>query len=570
MLHRLSVENFILIDRLDLELAAGLNTITGETGAGKSILLGALGLLLGSRNEGGAMKDPARNCVVEGVFSVAGYGLEEFFAANDLDHGDQLTIRRVISPGGKSRAYVNDLPVPVAVLKELSSRLIDIHSQHQSLMLASDAFRLSILDSVAGNGALLAQYATVWGELQAARRELAAQKETAAAAAREQEYLQFQYDQLREAGLKEGEQQDLEERQAALAHAEQIGQALSLSGESLSGDEHGALPRLKQAVQALSHISEWFAPAAELSRRVDSAYQELRDVERELSAAAARVDADPTQLQLLDDRLALIYSLLRKHGAESVEELTALREQYSVQLEGITTAGENIAALEKQCAALRERAGGLAAQLGKKRAAAGAQVKKHVESLLAQLGMPGAQLTIEVTAGELGPRGGDQTRFLFSANRSVSPQPVEKVASGGEISRLMLALKSLVAERSMLPTIIFDEIDTGVSGRIADAMGGIIDGIGGRMQVVNITHLPQVASKGDTHFVVYKEDTSGGTVSRIRLLSPDERVAEIAKMLSGSSVTDAAMAQARLLIGERGREKGTREKEKEVPRSVSS
>ncbi|MDR2885647.1 MAG: DNA repair protein RecN, partial [Rikenellaceae bacterium] len=396
---------------------------------------------------------------------------------------------------------MNDLPVQLTVLKELGARLIDIHSQHQSLMLASDAFRCGILDSVAGNGALLGQYSTAYGELLAARREVEQAREKAAADAREQEYIQFQYEQLREANLRAGELQELEEQQATLAHAGQIKEALGLCEDLFTEDEQGVLPRLKQAVQSLGHITAYFAAAGELHERVNSAYLELRDVEHDLAAGVARVDADPAQLQLLDDRLALIYSLQRKHSVETLEELIALRDDYGARLENIISSGEHIAAMEKQCAALQAGAAALAVQLTKKRTAAGTEVRKHVEQILAQLGMPGVQLVVEVTAGELGQRGADTTRFLFTATRSVAPQPVEKVASGGEISRLMLALKSLVAERSMLPTIIFDEIDTGVSGRIADAMGGIIGQIGSRMQVINITHLPQVASKGDTHFV---------------------------------------------------------------------
>ncbi len=550
MLRRLTVENFVLIDRLDLELAPGLNIVTGETGAGKSILLGALGLLLGARAEGGALKDESRNCVVEGVFEIDGYGLEPFFEENDLEYDLHLVVRRVLSAGGKSRAYINDLPAQLTVFKELGARLIDIHSQHQSLMLGSDAFRCGILDSVAGNGALLARYGAAYATMREAQRRVEELRTQAEQASREEDYLRFQYEQLREAKLAEGEQAELEQQHGELSHAEQIQEGLAEASRLLDEEGAGVLPRLKSAAQAVNRTGGYYPRAGELHERLNSALLELRDVQRELSDEAQRIDADPARLQRIGERLDLIYILEKKHGAQSVEELVALREEYGRRLEGITSSAERIEEMERQTEALRAQAAQLAGELHTRRVGAAGEVKRHVEALLGQLGMPGAVLTVEVAAGdELRPSGGDTTRFLFSANRNAAPQPVEKVASGGEISRLMLALKSLVAERSMLPTIIFDEIDTGVSGRIADAMGEIICTTAAHMQVVNITHLPQVASKGQTHFVVYKEETPAGVVSRIRRLAADERVEEIAKMLSGSKITEAALAQARLLLG---------------------
>ncbi len=550
MLTRLSVENFVLIDRLDIELDGGLNIITGETGAGKSILLGALGLLLGSRAESGAMMDEGRNCVIEGVFEIGGYGLEGFFEENDLDYQATMTVRRVLSPGGKSRAYVNDLPAQLSTLKELGSRLIDIHSQHQSLMLGSDAFRAGILDSVAGNGELLKKYTENYQALQRATKVLREAREQAQREAREEDYLRFQSEQLQQAQLKEGEQQELEEVQNELSHAGQIREALALSAELLGEEERGVLSRLKSASQAMSHAAAFYPKASEVYERLNSAYLDLRDLERELDAEADRIDSDPQKLQLVSDRLDLIFTLQKKHGVQSVEELIALGEQYARRLEAITSSAEHIEELAAKAAEIESAARAQAAELTARRTRSAAEVKSHVEELLAQLGMPGAQFTAAVEpTGELRPTGSDTTRFLFTANRNTTPQPVEKIASGGELSRLMLALKSLVAERSMLPTVIFDEIDAGVSGRIADAMGSIIGDVARRMQVVNITHLPQVASKGATHFVVYKEETAAGTRSRIRRLTDMERIEEIAKMLSGSHITDAALSQARLLLG---------------------
>lgn len=550
MLRRLTVENFVLIDRLDIEFDGGLNIITGETGAGKSILLGALGLLLGARAEQGALQDAGKNCVVEGLFDIGGYGLETFFAENDLDWSPSVEVRRIISPSGKSRAFIGDQPVQLSQLKELGVRLIDIHSQHQNLMLAADGFRLGILDSVARNAELKGRYAAVWDELQHTAKLLAALREKAASDLRDRDYISHQYEQLAAARLKEGELEELELLQGELAHAGQIQEALGLAAELLDGEENGVLTKLKTAAQAVSHTAAYYPKAAGIQERLASALVELRDLEGEITSEAQRVDTDPARLQSIDDRLSLIYSLQKKHGVSDVVALIELRDGYAARLNLMESADGAISETEEALARHNAAASALADRLHESRAGAAAELKNHVESILARLGMPGAQLTAEIDmSAELKASGWDTVRFMFAAGKDLTPGPAEKIASGGEISRLMLALKSLVAERSMLPTIIFDEIDTGVSGRIADAMGEIICSMAASMQVVNITHLPQVASKGLTHFVVYKEATAMGTRSRIRQLTGAERVEEIARMLSGSSVTEAAMAQARLLLG---------------------
>lgn len=549
MLQRLSVENYALIDKLELELSDGLNIITGETGAGKSILLGALSLLLGNRSEGSILGEEDRNCVVEGVFGIEGYGLEPFFAENDLDYDPTTVIRRVITPAGKSRAYINDLPVQLTILKELGGHLIDIHSQHQALMLGNDDFRTRILDEIAGHNALTDRYKKEYEALKLAQKELARLKEEAAESRRDEEYLRFQSEQLASAALHEGEQSELEAQLSELSHAGQIQEALARSAEALGEEENGVLIRLKTIEQEFRRIGQVYAPAAQLEERIHSSLLELRDIEAELSNEAERIEADPKRLAQVESRLNLIYDLQQKHRVSSVEELLALQKDFTTRLAKISGCDEQIAETERRIAALEESARHSAGQISAGRKKAAQALEEHLKAILSELGMPSVSFSAEITPGaELTPSGIDTIRFLFSANRNMTPQPIEKIASGGEISRVMLGIKSFVASRSKLPTIIFDEIDTGVSGRIADTMGRIIASLGEHMQVVNITHLPQVASKGDTHFFVYKEEFAGGTRTRIRRLNDEERITEIAKMLSGSSVTDAALAQARLLL----------------------
>ena len=549
MLRTLTVENYVLIDRLEMELDRSLNIITGQTGAGKSILLGALGLLLGNKAEGGAMRDESRNCVIEGQFDVEGYGLESFFDENDLDYDPSLTIRRVITPAGKSRSYVNDLPVGQGVLRELGVRLVDIHSQHRNLILSDDKFRIGVVDSIAGCGAQVGEYRKVYDELQAAERELAQLRAEAERNRRDEEWIRFQVEELTAANLREGELARIEAEQSVLANADAIGEAIVASRNALDDEQMGVLLQLKTIEQAMSGVAANYAPAGELFERVHSALLDLKDVSSELASAAEHIDADPERLSQVVSRIDLIYSLQQKHRVTSEAELIALREKYTSQLQTITSGDERIAALERQIDELRTEALRCADEIHDLRTKAVPAIDAELSATLAELGMPSARFTVDVAAQEeLMPTGRDRVSFLFSANTGLAPQPVEKIASGGEISRVMLALKALVARSMQLPTIIFDEIDTGVSGQIADAMGRIISNLSRSMQVINITHLPQVASKGKTHFVVYKEDTLLGAITSIRQLSARERVDEIAKMLSGSTVTAAAVEQAKCLL----------------------
>lgn len=549
MLRTLTVENYVLIDRLEMELDRSLNIITGQTGAGKSILLGALGLLLGNKAEGGAMRDESRNCVIEGVFDVEGYGLEEFFDENDLDYDPSLTIRRVITPAGKSRSYVNDLPVGQSVLRELGVRLVDIHSQHRNLILSDDKFRIGVVDRIAGCGAQVGEYRLVYDELQAAERELTALRVEAERNRRDEEWIRFQVEELTAANLREGELARIEAEQSVLANADAIGEAIVASRNALDDEQMGVLLQLKTIEQAMSGIAPTLPLAGELFERIHSALLDLKDVSAELATAAEHIDADPERLSQVVARIDLIYSLQQKHRVTTEAELIALRDKYSAQLQTITSGDERIVALEQHIAELRTEALRRADEIHAARAKAVPSIDAALSSTLAELGMPSARFTVDVaTQEELLPTGRDRVSFLFTANAGIAPQPVEKIASGGEISRVMLALKALVARSMQLPTIIFDEIDTGVSGQIADAMGRIISDLSRSMQVINITHLPQVASKGKTHFVVYKEDTLLGAMTSIRQLSARERVDEIAKMLSGSTVTSAAIEQARCLL----------------------
>lgn len=546
MLRRLSVENYALIEKLEMELDPHLNIITGETGAGKSILLGALGLLLGAKNDGSAMKDAARNCTVEGTFDLTGSGLEAFFAENDLDYAAETTLTRVITPAGKSRAFVNDVPVQLAQLRELGTRLLDIHSQHQNLILSSEEFRTAALDTVAGNKELLAQYAAQYARMTELRRELASLRDAAERGRRDEEWLRFQCDELTAAALREGEQAELEEELAVLENADRIGEALTGLRNALDNDETGVLTQLKNAENALGHLRGHYPTAGDFADRLHAVLEELKDIDASAAAASERVDADPERLAKRSARLDALIALQQKYRVADEAELIALRDRSAAQLAAIVHSGEEIAAAEQALQEAADQAEALAERLHKAREKAAAGFAKEILATLARLGMPDTVFQIALTPRpELDRTGRDQVQYLFTANARMTPQPIERVASGGELSRVMLAMKALLAKRMQLPTILFDEIDTGVSGRIADAMGEIIESLSASMQVVDITHLPQVASKGSAHFVVYKRN--GRT--EITRLSDDDRIAEIAKMLSGSQVTQAAVAQARILLG---------------------
>ncbi len=546
MLRRLTVENYALIDKLDLELDSHLNIITGETGAGKSILLGALGLLLGNKNESGSLRDESRNCIIEGVFELGAYSLEEFFEAHDLDYEDTTVVRRMISASGKSRAFVNDMPVQLSVLRELGTRLIDIHSQHQNQVLADEAFRLRSVDMLAGVGDEVAIYAKVYAELKSAERELERMMAEAESLRKDEEWLRYQVEEFDAAALKQGELVELEQELAVLENAEQIGEALITVRNILDAEQIGVLEQLSAAESAIAHVSKNYPAGEQIAERLHSVVQELKDLGATVADDGERIEADPERLQRLTDRVNMIYSMCHKHHVSTLDELIAVGEKFREQLATITHSDTEIKRQRDLISSLEKRARKQAAVIHSAREKVALHAAKSIAKSLIQLGMPEARFDVEIVdVGDLTPTGCDKVRFMFTANKNMPPQPVEKVASGGELSRVMLALKALLAQKAKLPTIIFDEIDTGVSGRIADAMGEIIRSLSDNMQVVAITHLPQVASKGESHFVVYKRDSR----TNITHLQADERVEEIAKMLSGSVITEAALSQARVLLG---------------------
>lgn len=545
MLRRLTVDNYALIEHLEMSLDKSLNIITGETGAGKSILLGALGLLLGNKNDGSALKDSAHNCIIEAQFDIDGLDLKEFFDENDLDYESQCIVRRIITPAGKSRSFINDMPCQLTTLKELGSRLIDIHSQHQNLILGSEEFRIRSLDTLSGNATLLAEYSGAYSEVGRLRRALTELREATSVARRDEEWLRFQTEELVAAELREGELEELEQEQAVLADADRIGETLAAVGNALDEEQTGILVRLRSAEIDLTHIRESYPQAIEAAERIRTALLDLKDLGATLASDSERIASDPERLQKVDDRLNTLYTLIRKHRVANHEELISLRDKCVAQLAAITHSDEALCQAEQALAEATSKATALAERIHDTRSKAAPLFEQEIITTLSALGMPETRFEVRLTHSDtLLPSGCDSVEFLFSANRGAAMQPIEKIASGGEISRVMLAMKSLLARRMQLPTIIFDEIDTGVSGRIADAMGGIISQLSKTMQVIDITHLPQVASKGNSHFVVYKEQ--GHT--DIRLLNGEERITEIAKMLSGSEITSAAIEQAKHLI----------------------
>ena len=546
MLRHLTVENYALIDKLEVDLLAHLNIITGETGAGKSILLGALGLLLGNKSESGALRDESRNCIVEGMFDIGGYALESFFEENELDYEPCTVIRRVISPAGKSRAFVNDMPVQLTLLRELGSHLIDIHSQHKNALLANEDFRVSAVDTVAGATEAVVEYRTLYNELRSAERELAKMLSEAEALRRDEEWVRFQVEEFDAAALREGELSEAEAELAILENADQISEAITEVRNILDAEQVGVLEQLALAEKSMLRVGDNYPSGQDIAMRIHSVVQELKDVSATLAGDNERIESNPEKLQSLTERVNLIHAMCQKHRVATYDELLAVGRALRDKLGVITDGGERIAKQQKYIESLHKQAVTAAKKIHKLREEAAKEMSQEVAAMLVSLGMPEAQFVVDIAdAGELMPSGGDRVRFVFTANGRMAPQPIEKIASGGEISRVMLAIKALLAKRSKLPTVIFDEIDTGVSGRIADAMGDIISALGDNMQVVAITHLPQVACKGESHMVVYKHDST----TQIVALNSEQRVEEIAKMLSGSVVTDAAVNQAKLLLG---------------------
>ena len=553
MIRTLHIENYALIGQLDMDWPAGFSVITGETGAGKSIILGALGLLTGGRADARAVKNGERRCVVEAQIDVQGIGIDDFFSRYDLDFdGQSVCVRRELTAAGKSRAFVNDTPVQLPALRELASRIVDIHSQHQNLLIGKEDFQISVLDTLAGDEALLLSYIDTFRAwrtqekfLREAETEVQRQRE-------EEDYLRFQYGQLAEAHLEEGEQERLEAEQSVLTHAEDIRQALAKGAEFLAEDIPGnALSALREARKQLLSVAANFPPATELAERMEQCYIELKDVTEEMERQAERTECSPARLEAVNDRLSLIYSLQQKHRLRTVGELLLLQQSLEQQLSRIDNADERLAQLRQQCTSLHRQALEGAKVLSAQRIKAGERLHERMETLLHPLGMPYARFAVELVSDSdnLTELGADKVTFLLSANKNQPLQDIGRVASGGEMARVMLCLKSLLQGHTHLPTIIFDEIDAGVSGQIAEKMARLMCQMaeGGR-QVVSITHLPQIAAVAPAHFKVYKEDSADTASTHIRRLTPAERVEEIAHMLSGETLTEAAMENARELI----------------------
>lgn len=546
MLKSLTIENYALIESLRVEWDEHLNIITGETGAGKSILLGALGLLLGAKNEGQATKDLERNCVIEATFNIKGLDLKELFEENDLDYEDEIVVRRIITPAGKSRSFVGDMPVQLSVLKEFGSHLVDIHSQHQNLILSSEEFRTTTIDTIAEIVGLRETYRERLVALNSLRKEYQRMVDEMETARRDEEWLRYTVEEFRVAKLKSNEQVETEQKLAILESADNINETLTTLRNTLDDEEVGAIISLSRSERELTSLGEKYPNGVALAQRLKSVVAELKDISTTAANEVEHIDADPETLQRLSDRLNTIYSLQMKHRAESYDDLLNKANEFEERLSTIDNSDSHLKEFKQRMNEVESECRAMADDLHNRRKEVCKSIEERVVETLKMLGMEDAQFIISIEpTGELTPLGSDSVKYLFTANRTTKPMEVERVASGGELSRIMLSLKAMIAEKRMLPTLIFDEIDTGVSGRIADAMGQIISHLSTTMQIIDITHLPQVAAKSGSHFVVYKEE--GRT--NIRRLSKTERVDEIAKMLSGSQITEAARKQARILLG---------------------
>lgn len=549
MIRKLYIQNYAIIDELEIEFKQGLNIITGETGAGKSILLGALSLIQGQRADTSVLKHNDRSCIVEVEFDISDYNLNDFFEANDIDYDDITTIRRQISENGKSRAFINEIPVNLNQLKELTEKLIDIHSQHQNLLLGNTRFQLDVLDAFAVSRDLLTDYRQLYDEFRKLKTELDRLEANAENAKRDFDYLSHQLNELNAANLRNGELDELEALQKQLTHASEIKTALEFSYGTLNADELAVLSKVKEIESNLRRIESVFSQANNLISRIESCRIELKDIADEIDLLNSKVEVDDEQLHTVTQRIDLIYSLLNKHRLANFDELVEFRNQLENRVNEIAQIDFNLDEKRKSLRILEQKLQEKSKNLSQIRTSSAPKVEQFVTELLQQLGIKHAVFRIRIEKlEEFQPWGTDRVTFYFSANKQIEPQELSRVASGGELSRLMLSLKSLLVKSTGLPTIIFDEIDTGVSGEIADRMGTIIYELAKGMQVINITHLPQIAAKGSNHFLVYKSVTNSQSSTGIKLLTPDERVVEIAKMLSGEKVTDAALMNAKELL----------------------
>ena len=550
MLKHLYIKNFTLIDELNIELHPGFSVITGETGAGKSIILGAIGLLLGQRADSKSLKQGADRCIIEAHFDLSRYDMKPFFDDNDIDYDAEDTIiRRELTAAGKSRAFINDTPVALSMLKELGDQLVDVHSQHQNLLLNKQDFQLSVVDILAQNQEALESYRQTYADYQQREKELQALKDEIESNRQRVDFLQFQYEELQEARLEADEQEQLERQSDILTHAEDIKSALYTADAALSGEGGSAVSQVKTAMQALEGITKMLPEASELSERLSSCHIELRDIADEVSRMLEDTDFDPAELDRLNDRLDRLYDLEKKYHVETVEELIALRDSLKQQLQNIENSDEAVSELEALCQQLKAKCQQQADALTKRRQKAAKETERQMTQRLTPLGMPHMRFSVSITEDTLGPSGQDKIAFLFSANTSTPLQPISQVASGGEIARVMLSLKAMISGAVKLPTIIFDEIDTGVSGKMAEKMAEMMQEMGeSERQVISITHLPQIAALGSHHYRVSKEETPTGTLSHMEQLDDKGRISEIAQMLSGSDVTEAAIQHAKELL----------------------
>ncbi|RKE04193.1 DNA repair protein RecN [Marinifilum flexuosum] len=549
MLQSISIQNFALINQLEIDFSDGFSVITGETGSGKSILLGALSLVLGQRSEGSVLKDKEKKCIIECSFSIEKYNLQEFFEKNELDYEKEAIIRREILPSGKTRAFVNDTPVNLKTLKELGVCLVDIHSQNQNLVLGSFEYQVGIVDTYARNAALLAKYQLSFKKYQDLRKELKNQEEIAAKEKADLDYFQFQLEQLNEANLVEGEQKEMEEELETLNHAEEIKSGLYQAYGFLSEGESSVISQIKEARSAISKIQGVFADADSYFERLDSSLIELQDLSQELDRSNELVEFDNGRIDFLNQRLDTIYSLQQKHRVDSVEELIQIREELEEKVGKIESSDELIEDLKEQLTVQKIKLQKTADNLSNSRKKAIPKIEKTIVNQLVLLGIPNANFKVQIINNEeFQQLGADKVTFLFSANKNGSLEEVQRVASGGELSRLMLSIKYLISSSTALPSIVFDEIDTGVSGEIADKMGSMMNQMAENIQVISITHLPQIAGKGKYHYKVYKADDEHETYSNIVLLNKPKRIEELAKMLSGADLTKAALENAKVLL----------------------
>ena len=550
MLRQLYIRNFTLIDELDITFKPGFSVITGETGAGKSIILGAIGQILGNRADARMVKAGCDKCVIEAHFDLSNYDMESFFDDNDIDYEpEDCIIRRELKANGKSRAFINDTPVALTTARELGQQLVDIHSQHQNLLLQKEDFQLNVVDIIAHNSQLLNDYRTLFDGYAKAKAALREKEEECEKDRANEDFLRFQADELVTAKLVDGEQEELEQELETLSHAEDIKGALFDADNLLSGDDRCITQSCKTMLSRLSDIGDVYPAIRQVTERLDSAYIELKDIARDISNLAESIDFDPARLTMANERLDTIYTLQKKHHVESVAELIAIRDSLTARLNDITNSEDMLEDMRRQVEDMHRKATEAAARLTESRQEAARHVTEQLLAQMTALGMPNARFEIKFETKELAVDGADRISYMFSANKNVPLEPIAQVASGGEVARVMLSLKAMISGAVKLPTIIFDEIDTGVSGRVAEMMAQIMRQMGrADRQVISITHLPQIAALGTTHYKVEKTDTDDTTISRMRMLGHDERITEIAQMLSGSNISDAAIENAKSLL----------------------